>query len=68
MVRLCLAGGAIYIFYRLCLAGGAIYIFYRLCLAGGAIYIFVSSLLSWWCHFDDDNYVNVLALATLLKR
>ena len=22
---------------------------------------------SWWCHFDDDNYVHVARLAQLLK-
>ncbi len=26
------------------------------------------SLFRWFCHFDDDNYVNVAALARLLAK
>ena len=29
---------------------------------------FLRSHKQWWCHFDDDNYVNVVALAKLLER
>lgn len=29
---------------------------------------FLRSHKQWWCHFDDDNYVNVVALARLLER
>ena len=29
---------------------------------------FVLILLSWWCHFDDDNYVNVLRLGEVLAK
>ena len=25
-------------------------------------------LYSWWCHLDDDNYLNPLALANTLAR
>nr|CAB3265541.1 Fringe 1 [Phallusia mammillata] len=30
--------------------------------------MFVSSSEKWWCHFDDDNYVNVKQLNVLLKE
>lgn len=29
---------------------------------------FLRSHKQWWCHFDDDNYVNVVALAKMLER
>jgi len=29
---------------------------------------FLRSHKQWWCHFDDDNYVNVVALGKLLER
>jgi hypothetical protein len=29
---------------------------------------FLRSHKQWWCHFDDDNYVNVAALLRLLER
>jgi len=29
---------------------------------------FLRSHKQWWCHFDDDNYVNVVALLNLLER
>ncbi|XP_023331863.1 beta-1,3-N-acetylglucosaminyltransferase manic fringe [Eurytemora carolleeae] len=29
---------------------------------------FLKSHKSWWCHMDDDNYLNPLALVHLLKR
>jgi len=28
---------------------------------------FVKSRRKWWCHFDDDNYVNINGLLTLLQ-
>ena len=29
---------------------------------------FLSSGRQWWCHFDDDNFVNVDSLSGLLGR
>lgn len=29
---------------------------------------FIASQKKWWCHFDDDNYVNVPRLLQLLQR
>lgn len=29
---------------------------------------FIRSHKSWWCHMDDDNYLNPVALANTLKR
>ena len=29
---------------------------------------FLKSHKQWWCHFDDDNFVNVVSLAQLLQR
>ena len=29
---------------------------------------FLRSHKQWWCHFDDDNYVNVAALLKLLEK
>jgi len=29
---------------------------------------FLRSHRQWWCHFDDDNFVNVVALTQLLQR
>ena len=29
---------------------------------------FLKSHKQWWCHFDDDNFVNVESLAQLLQR
>jgi len=29
---------------------------------------FIRSHKQWWCHFDDDNYVNVVALGKMLLR
>ena len=29
---------------------------------------FLSSGRQWWCHFDDDNFVNVLALGQMLQK
>ena len=29
---------------------------------------FIASNKKWWCHFDDDNYVNVPQLVKVLQR
>lgn len=29
---------------------------------------FVASKLKWFCHFDDDNYVNVGQLVNMLRH
>ena len=29
---------------------------------------FLRSGRQWWCHFDDDNFVNVDSLTSLLSR
>ena len=29
---------------------------------------FLRSHKQWWCHFDDDNYVNVAALLQTLEQ
>ena len=29
---------------------------------------FLRSHRQWWCHFDDDNFVNVLALGEMLEK
>ena len=29
---------------------------------------FLRSHKQWWCHFDDDNYVNVAALLHTLEQ
>lgn len=29
---------------------------------------FIKSNKKWWCHFDDDNYVNVPHLLLLLNQ
>ena len=29
---------------------------------------FLRSHKQWWCHFDDDNYVNVAALLDTLEQ
>ena len=38
------------------------------CKLGVEYDLFVKSHLSWWCHFDDDNYVNLRALNKLLGK
>lgn len=29
---------------------------------------FIDSGKKWWCHFDDDNYVNIPKLVQLLNQ
>ena len=29
---------------------------------------FLKSHKQWWCHFDDDNFVNVMSLSQLLQQ
>ena len=29
---------------------------------------FLRSHRQWWCHFDDDNFVNVVALGEMLEK
>ena len=31
------------------------------------VYLFFSFSFRWFCHFDDDNYVNVPTLVTTLQ-
>ena len=38
------------------------------CKMGAEFDAFLRSLKSWWCHFDDDNYVHVARLARLLSK
>ncbi|KAI1716964.1 fringe-like domain-containing protein [Ditylenchus destructor] len=37
------------------------------CKMGFEVRIAVKNRAKWWCHFDDDNYVNVLQLRSLLN-
>lgn len=37
------------------------------CKMGAEFDFFLRSYKSWWCHFDDDNYVHVARLAQMLK-
>ena len=45
--------------------------FYRLslcCKMEAEFKYFLLSHKPWWCHFDDDNFVNVQSLSRLLSR
>ncbi|CAL4166551.1 unnamed protein product, partial [Meganyctiphanes norvegica] len=38
------------------------------CKMAQEIDLYFDSYKRWWCHFDDDNYVNVASLARILGK